>query len=293
MNRMNAEDARRFLAEEIRVVHNIQSARIIEAIATVPRNRFLPPGPWLIRGTEVVASFLSGSPGQPRYTDDADPCHVHHDIVVAIDSTRDLYNGQPSLVATWLDQLKLCEGSRVIHIGTGTGYFTALIGYVVGPTGMVHGIEIDSGLAAAARANLASLPWVTVHDGNGSSGLPSAMDAVLVHAGTTHIIEPWLDALSDGGRLLVPLTVAMPGLSSTLSKGVVLMITREATHWSARFTSPVVIYSLQGIRDETRAPALAKAMMSGRFAKVTQLRRDKHDLSATCWLHSDLNCISE
>ena len=272
---MKAAETRRFLAEEIRVVHNIQSPRIIDAIAAVPRDDFLPPGPWLIRGSEVAASFFSGSPGQPRQTNDADPRHVHHDIVVAIDPARDLYNGQPSLVATWLDLLKIGEGSRVVHIGTGTGYYTALIGHVVGPLGMVHGIEIDPALAAAARANLADSPWVTVHDGS------------------THIIDPWLDALADGGRLLVPLTVAMPGLSSSLSKGVVLLVTRDSGNWRARFTSPVVIYSLQGIRDETKGPALAKAMMSGTFAKVTRLRRDEHEASSTCWLHGNTNCISE
>ncbi len=290
---MNAADMRCFLAEEIRVVHNIQSPRVIEAIATVPRDRFLPPGPWLIRGSEVAASFFSGSPGQPRSTDDADPRHVHHDVIVAIDPARDLYNGQPSLIATWLDQLRLREGGRVVHIGTGTGYYTALIAHVVGPSGMVHGIEIDPALAAAARANLASWPWAKVHEGNGTSALPSAVDAVLVHAGSTHILDVWLDALDDGGRLLVPLTVPMTGLSNTLGKGVVLVVTRESQDWRARFTSPVVIYSLQGVRDETKGAALGKALMSGAFGKVTRLRREEHQLVPTCWLHGETCCISQ
>jgi protein-L-isoaspartate O-methyltransferase len=42
---MNAAGARRFLAEETRVVHNLRSQRMIDAIATVPRKQFLPPGP--------------------------------------------------------------------------------------------------------------------------------------------------------------------------------------------------------------------------------------------------------
>jgi hypothetical protein len=57
-----------------------------------------------------------------------------------------------------------------------------------------------------------------------------------------------LDALANGGRLFVPLTVSMTGISSTLSKGMVLMITRDKDNWGARFTSPVAIYSLQVIR---------------------------------------------
>ena len=193
----------------------------------------------------------------------------------------------------WLDQLKINEGDRVVHIGTGTGYYTALIAHIVGPSGMVHGIEIDPGLVRAAHANLADWPWATVHEGNGSSGLPPNLDVIVVHAGSTHIFDTWLDALADGGRLLVSLTVPMPGMSSILSKGMVLVATRDKDNWGARFTSPVVIYSLQGIRDEANAQALAKAMMSATFMKVKRLRRDRHEIAPTCWLHGHAICISE
>jgi protein-L-isoaspartate(D-aspartate) O-methyltransferase len=47
-NMMNTAEARRFFAEEIRVVHNVQSQCVIDAFATVPREQFLPPGPWQI-----------------------------------------------------------------------------------------------------------------------------------------------------------------------------------------------------------------------------------------------------
>src|SRR5512142_584549 len=129
---MTAADTRRFLAEEIRVAANIRSPRVVDAIASVPRDRFLPPGPWIIRGMADVF-------GPPRQTDDADPRHVHHDVSVAIDPSRQLYNGQPSLVARWLAEAEVDEGQRVVHIGTGTGYFTALVAHVVGPTGYVQG----------------------------------------------------------------------------------------------------------------------------------------------------------
>jgi protein-L-isoaspartate(D-aspartate) O-methyltransferase len=290
---MNAADARRFLAEEIRVVRNIRSQRIIDAIATVPREQFLPPGPWQIRGGDVGLSLFSGSMSPSRQTDDADPRHVYHDMAIAIDPSRDLYNGQPSFIAAWLDLLKIGEDHRVVHIGTGTGYYTALIAHIVGPSGMVHGIEIDPTLARAARHNLIAWPWASVHEGNGSSALPSEVDVIVVHAGSSHILDTWLDALADGGRLLVPLTVPMPGISSTLSKGMVLVITRDKDNWEARFTAPVMIYSLQDIRDEANAQELAKAMMSGTFMKVRRLRREKHEPASTCWLHGTAVCISE
>ncbi|MEJ2245255.1 MAG: fibrillarin-like rRNA/tRNA 2'-O-methyltransferase, partial [Acidobacteriota bacterium] len=142
-NMMNAAEAGRFFAEEIRVVHNIQSQRVIDSFATVPREQFLPPGPWQIRGSELAAGLFSGLPAQSRQTEDANPRHVYHDVSIAIDPSRDLYNGQPSFIATWFERLKIKEGDRVVHIGTGTGYYTALIAHIVGSSGMVHGIEID------------------------------------------------------------------------------------------------------------------------------------------------------
>jgi len=277
----SAADARAFLAEEIRVVHNITSPRIIDALATVPRERFLGPGPWQMFS-------MAG----PRMTDDANPRHVYHDTSFALDAARALYNGQPSLIATWLEALRIGEGSRVVHIGCATGYFTALIAHVVGPAGSVHAIEIDPGFVERARVNLAEWPWVRVHHGNGMSGLPSEAHAVLVHAGATHLLDAWLDALADDGRLLVPLTCGLPGMAATLGKGMTVLITRErAQEYRARVLSMVAIYSLQEARDEEHAAALGQAMLAGTFASVTRLRRDRHDASDTCWLHGE-NCLS-
>lgn len=308
---MTAADTRRFLAEEIRVTANIRSPRLIDAIASVPRDKFLPPGPWTIRGMADVM-------GPPRQTDDADPRHVHHDISVAIDTARQLYNGQPSLIARWLDEAGLGEGQRVVHIGTGTGYFTAIVGHIVGPAGRVHGIEIDPDLAKQAAANLAPWPWITAQQGNGTSGLPADNDLVLVHAGATHVLDVWLDALRDGGRLLVPLTGAMAAfpdpaakiapdavkgsmpagmkaaLMANISKGFVLLITRAGADWKARPlpTIPVAIYSLKDVRDELLGAALGQAMMSGRLLKVTRLRRDPHEASESCVVHGPTTCLT-
>jgi protein-L-isoaspartate(D-aspartate) O-methyltransferase len=308
---MTAADTRRFLAEEIRVAANIRSPRIVDAIAAVPRDKFLPPGPWTIRGMADVM-------GPPRQTDDADPRHVHHDISVAIDTARQLYNGQPSLIARWLDEAGLGEGQRVVHVGTGTGYFTALLGYIVGPAGRVHGIEIDPDLAKQAAANLAPWPWITVQQGNGAAGLPADTDLVLVHAGATHVLDVWLDALRDGGRLLVPLTGAMAAfpdpaaklasdpmkgsmpagmkaaLMANISKGFVLLITRAGNDWKARPlpTIPVAIYSLKDVRDESIGAALGHAMMSGRLLKVTRLRRDPHEAGESCVVHGPTTCLT-
>jgi len=106
-------------------------------------------------------------------TDDANPRHVYHDLAVAIDSTRNLYNGQPSLIARWLDDAGLGEGQRVVHVGCGAGYFTALMASVVGPTGRVDAVDVDAGLATQAAVNLAAWRWVSVSVGNGAARLAS------------------------------------------------------------------------------------------------------------------------
>ena len=282
-----AADARQFLAEEIRVVANIRSPRIVEALATTPRERFLPPGPWHIRGVGDVG-------GGPRTTEDADPRHVYHDIAVGIDPARNLYNGQPSLIARWLDDIALDAGHRVIHVGCGTGYFTALIAHVVGASGAVDAMDVDAELAARARANLSDQPWVRVRQGNGTTDLLSDSDAIVVHAGATHVLDAWLDALGDGGRLLLPLTVEVPGMPAGIGKGFMLLVTRHGNQWSAKVqaTMPVAIYSIKELRDPELGAALGRAMMNGSMMKAAQIRRDAHDAGTSCIVHGPTNCLS-
>jgi protein-L-isoaspartate(D-aspartate) O-methyltransferase len=283
---MGAADARQFLAEEIRVAANIRSPRIIDALATTPRERFLPPGPWQIR------SVNDG--GGPRLTEDADPRHVYHDVAVAIDPARNLYNGQPSLIARWLEDVALDQGHRAVHIGCGTGYFTAIIAHVVGPSGYVDAMDVDADLADRARVNLSDQPWVHVRHGNGATDLTTGADVIVVHAGATHVLDAWLDTLSDGGRLLLPLTAEVPGMPAGIGKGFMMLVTRHGDSWSARVlaTVPVAIYSLKDLRDNQLGMALGRAMMTGTLMKTTRIRRDTHEPGPSCIVHDTTNCLS-
>src|SRR5271165_6663491 len=146
MPRDQADDiaeARRSFAEELRHTAHVRSPAVVDAFATVPRERFAGPGPWRI---------LSPMRG-PEYwtTDDADPRRLCHDILVAIDETRRINNAQPSLWASLIDQLGLRAGDRVIHVGAGLGYYSAIMAEIVGPDGRVTAIEIDPSLAKRAR----------------------------------------------------------------------------------------------------------------------------------------------
>jgi protein-L-isoaspartate(D-aspartate) O-methyltransferase len=98
-----------------------------------------------------------------------------------------------------------------VHVGAGTGYYSAILAEIVGAAGHVTAIEIDPDLAERARHNLAAR-WpqaaVVVADGFGFRPDRPA-DAIIVNAGVSHVSMAWLDALAgENGRLLVPLTNA-------------------------------------------------------------------------------------
>jgi protein-L-isoaspartate(D-aspartate) O-methyltransferase len=94
--------ARRWFAEELRHTAHVCSESVIEAFATVPREHFAGPGPWRILSPMHLAEYWT--------TEDADPRHLYHDVLIAIDEERGLNNGQPSLWAFLYDQLNLAPG---------------------------------------------------------------------------------------------------------------------------------------------------------------------------------------
>jgi protein-L-isoaspartate(D-aspartate) O-methyltransferase len=281
--KMKIEEVRKAYADAVCDAAKVTSPALRHAFAVTPRERFLGPGPWFVRGPQ---------PGAAGMTEDAEPERVYQNVSIAIDRDRELFNGQPALVATWLDSLDIKPGERVLHIGCGTGYYSAVLASVVGPGGHVFAIEADPALASQAHVALNECANVTVAHGDGRTALPSGADVVLVHAGATHVLREWLQATRDGARLLVPLTVSMPAMSPTLSKGVLLKARRHVESWSATVDSMLVIYSLTGLRDDTSNGALGRALMGGSMSNVKGLRCDAHPADASCWLHRDGVCIS-
>jgi protein-L-isoaspartate(D-aspartate) O-methyltransferase len=228
--------------------------------------------------------------GSYRTTETDDPKHLYHNILIAIDAERKLNNGQPSGLASWIDALELQPGNRVLHVGCGVGYYTAIIAEVVGAEGRVWGVEIDTDLAERARSNLAYLNQVEVVEGDGREFGPDAADAILVNAGATQPQAVWLDSLRAGGRLLLPLTVARDETSSGM--GFMLKVEREEKGYAARFISPVAIFPCIGSRDAESNQRLREAMAKGTWGAVASLRREPHGASETCWLHGEDVCLS-
>jgi protein-L-isoaspartate(D-aspartate) O-methyltransferase len=281
MTQNDVAAARRWFADELRHIARLRSPAVVRAFATVPREHFAGPGPWRLLSPWYLQDYWT--------TEDPDPSHLYHDVLIAIDEARRLNNGQPSLWAFLYDQLGLAPGEHVVHVGTGTGYYTAILADIVGADGAVTAVEIDAELAARAQANLATAwPQAQVVAADGFTWRPERpANVIIINAGVTHISLAWLDALApDNGRLLVPLTEAQ-------RFGAFLLITRrhgENHRYAARHVCRVGIIDCIGGRDAEAEARLTAALRRARFeppVPVQSLRRPPYEPDETCWLAGD------
>jgi len=241
-------------------------AALIAAFASVEREHFVGQGPWPV--------FI-GSGYLPTISDD--PTLLYQDVLVGLSTERGINNGQPSLHARCLVACAPRNGEAVVHIGAGTGYYTAILAALVGKTGRVVAYEIEADLAALARENLSRLPNVSVVAASAADAVLPAADLIYVNAGATHPPASWLDALNIGGRLVFPLT---PDEGS----GCMLLVTRRGpTHYAASAFMRVAFIPCVGVRDAASSHALAAALDSRSLAVVKSLHRGTPpDSSAWC-----------
>ncbi|MGY4643947.1 protein-L-isoaspartate O-methyltransferase family protein [Cellulomonas sp. URHB0016] len=123
-------------------------------------------------------------------------------------------SSQPSTVAAMLRLLEVPVGARVLDVGAGSGWTTALLGRLVGPTGRVLGIELDPELAAWGAQNVAAcaMPWAVVEEARpGVLGRPveGGWDRILVSAAARRMPPELVDQLGDSGRLVIPVGSTM------------------------------------------------------------------------------------
>jgi protein-L-isoaspartate(D-aspartate) O-methyltransferase len=285
---MTLDDCRRFYAEEIEQAANLTSPALVEAYARVPREKFLGPPPWQLASPETRALAATGLI-QLSYRTTSEPRRLYHNVVVALDTAKDINNGQPSALASWIDALDLKSGDRVYHMGCGVGYYTAIMAEVVGPGGSVVAIDAQPELAARARENLSGYRQVTVHAADGAAFDPEACDAMLINAGVTHPHALWLERLREGGRLVVPLTIA---LSPTIGQGMMVRIVRQSEGFSANIVTFLAIFNGGNLRDPELEAPLRKAMTTGALLKLKSLRRDPHEPEESCLFHTPGMCLS-
>ena len=258
----------------------VNDPRLGTALGTIRREDFLGPGPWPIMRWFRDRDYVT--------TPDADPVYLYTDDLVGILPERRLNNGQPSLHAHLIHQATPAAGAHVVHIGTGTGYYTAILAHLAGPSGRVTGIEFEPELAARAKANFAGYPNVEIIEGDGALVPFDEADVIYVNAGCTRPAESWLDRLADGGRLILPMTsdqgFGAKSLEGMAKAGAVFRIERRARDYLAYWISPVAIFPCAGSRDEVSEHALAEAFAKGGWQKVTRLYRDQEIPDERCWL---------
>src|SRR5262249_15613318 len=125
---------RRAYAKQILAQVQVDNSPLEQAFAEVHREDFLGPGPW------VIPRWL----GEYVPTPSPDPVYLYIDSVVQVSAERHLNNGQPSGHARWIASASIKSGEHVVHVGAGTGYYTAIMACLVGPSGKVTAIEVDA-----------------------------------------------------------------------------------------------------------------------------------------------------
>jgi protein-L-isoaspartate(D-aspartate) O-methyltransferase len=180
--RHQAPSASDFVAERQRMVEQqlkprgIRDERVLAAMGKVPREE-----------------FVSENLRNQAYADQALP--IGHDQTIS----------QPFIVALMTEQLHPQPTDRILEIGTGSGYQTAILAELVKD---VYTIEIYEPLAQSASARLSRLGYKNAHvkNGDGYSGWPevASFDAIIVTCAPDKVPPPLASQLKNGGRMIVP-----------------------------------------------------------------------------------------
>lgn len=190
----------------------LSSREVLEAMSRVPRHQFVPE----------------------YYRDEA-----YEDRALPIGSEQTI--SQPFMVALMTQEARVTQGSRVLEIGTGSGYQAAVLAEI---GAKVFTIEIIDDLALQAESLLSSLGYdsVTVRSGDGWQGWKeeAPFDAIIVTAATPEIPPPLLDQLAHRGRLVIPVRSA-----NTAGENL-MVIERDGDNFTSQNLGPVRFVPMTG-----------------------------------------------
>ncbi len=207
---MDPAHAREKMVQTQIAQRGITDPRILDAMRFVPRERFVTP-------------------------DQA--ANAYDDRALAAEMGQTI--SQPYIVAYMTDVLDIEPHHRVLEIGTGTGYQTAVLARLAAH---VYSVERLAPLSEQAEGRLAELGIenVTFRVGDGSLGWPAhaPFDRILVAAGAPRLVQPLVEQLADSGRLVLPLG---PSESQQLT-----LVSREGEHLIERSLIAVRFVKLIG-----------------------------------------------
>jgi protein-L-isoaspartate(D-aspartate) O-methyltransferase len=184
----------------------INDSRVLEAILKVPRSEFVPDEYWYL-------------------ADDDRPLPIGYEQTIS----------QPYIVALMTQLLDLQPNDRVLEIGTGSGYQTAVLAELVRD---LYTVEVVAPLAQRGRQTLETLGYRKIHFrvGDGFDGWPeyAPYDAIIVAAAAVAVPQPLLRQLADGGRMVIPLgpPEAVQVLWKYIKEGTAI---KEENHGLVRF----------------------------------------------------------
>jgi protein-L-isoaspartate(D-aspartate) O-methyltransferase len=165
------------MVKRLREHYKIQDERVLDVMNRLPRHLFVP---------EAIK--------HQAYKDNALPIASNQTI------------SQPFIVARMTELLELTPSSRVLEIGAGSGYQTAVLASIAGK---IFAIERIPNLAAEAQERLQKLGFhnVTLRCADGTNGweVYAPFDGILVAAGSPELPQPLLAQLKIGGRLVIPI----------------------------------------------------------------------------------------
>jgi len=207
----------------------IRDERVLDAMRSVPRERFVDAR---------MAPFA--------YDDSPLPIAAEQTI------------SQPFMVAWMIEAAEVGAGDRVLEVGAGSGYASAVLGQVAAT---VHAIERHEVLTHAARERLDALGYRNIHlrTGDGTLGWPEAgpFDAILVAAAGPEVPAPLKEQLRVGGRLLMPLDLGGHGKQRLLK-----LVRHGASDYGQETLGSVAFVPLIGRYGWSEGDAAAQAQRS-------------------------------
>ena len=207
---MSFEEDRRRMVERDLAGRGIKDVRVLDAMARIPREDYV----WDV---------------------DRDEAYVDHPLRIGSGQTI----SQPYMVALMTEELALTGDEKVLEIGSGSGYQTAVLAELAAE---VHTVERIRELADYAAERLRDHGYgnIRTHVADGTLGLPeeAPFDRIIVTAGAPEVPDALKDQLGDGGRLVIPVG---PGSGQTL-----LTVTREGDSFRTKRGIPCIFVRLRG-----------------------------------------------